>query len=370
MKLFARFFFAFGLLLHLLEASQLRGIVKPHAATTGATLGANVDANGTVPVTALGAKASGNSTAKSAAELRHCLANKRVVFVGTSTLRYEYLTLAYFAEYGTWPADQKTINFGWPAQRVGPTPLNEQEVLWSQQLPWEATSPKAATAGCLRDDVKWDSFYRYSNLVFSGHEVCDCYRHGNDFGNTTENRFYKSASGDFTAAYFQWWGQQAVPHGMCPVEVFTAPGTAWPTCPAGEGKAFHWQLPTVDFIQNIVSTMAPTHLIINADWWPIDQLPATFWSQLAAAGIHAVTASGGRAFLKNAPAKLGARQPNYVDPAPFTAAGWHMYNAAQIVGEIQTTWPNHDVFIDDYMHLTPAANVHVTNRFVSSFLCA
>lgn len=362
---------AFGLFT-LPNASQLRGIVHPHPASAAPKLTSKTNVSGTVSAAA-GAGAAkaqdGSNRTMTDAQLRHCLTNKKVVFVGTSTLRYEYLTLAYFAEYGAWPSDQKMINYGYPSQRLGPTPLNEQEVLWSTQLPWEATSPRSATPGCLRDDVKWESFYRYSNMVYNGHEVCDCYRYGNQYGNTTENRMYKSASGDFQANYFQWWGQQSVPHGMAPVEVFTAPGSVWPTCPAGEGKPFHWQMPTADFIQHIVSTMAPTHLVINADWWPVDQLPPAFWTQLAAAGVHAVTASGGRALLKNAPSKLGARQPNYIDPTPFTGSGWQIYDAAAIVGEIQTTWPNENVFFDEYMHLTPAANVHLTSRFVQNFLC-
>jgi len=354
-------------LIELPEASKLRGIIQPHAAAAPA-LTAKTNVSGAVNAAAKAATKANRT--KTDAQMRQCLAGKKVVMVGTSTLRYEYLTLAYFAEYGSWPSDGKSINFGYPTQRLGPTPLNEQEVLWSTQLPWEATSPRTATPGCLRDDLKWESFYRYSNLVYNGHEVCDCYRYGNEYGNTTENRMYTSASGDFKLTYFQWWGQQSVPHGMAPVEVFTAPGTQWPTCPAGEGKPFQWQMPTVDFIQNIVSTLAPTHLIINADWWPIEQLPPVFWTQLAAAGVHAVSTTGGKAFLKNAPAKLGARQPNYVDPTPFAQSGWHMYDAAGIVSEIQGTWPNEAVFFDEYMHLTPAANVHLVSRFVQNFLCA
>lgn len=362
---------AFGLFA-LPDASQLRGIVHSHAASIAAAPSAvaNVSGTGITAVAAAGKAEVDSNRTLTDAEMRHCLANKKVVFVGTSTLRFEYLTLAYFAEYGVWPSDQNMIHYGHPnPRRSGPNPLDAQKVLWSTQLPREATSPRSATPGCLRDDLKWESFYRYSNMVYNGHEVCDCYRYGNQYGNTTENRMYKSASGDFQATYFQWWGQTSVPHGMGPVEAFTAPGSLWPSCPAGEGKPFQWQMPTVEFIQNIVSTMSPSHLVINADWWPIDKLPPVFWTQLAAAGVHAVTASGGQAFLKNAPAKLGARQPNYIDPAPFTASGWQVYDAAKIVGEIQGTWPNEQIFVDEYMHLTPAANVHLTSRFVRNVLC-
>eukprot|EP00928_Gymnodinium_smaydae_P053250 TRINITY_DN37289_c0_g1_i1.p1 TRINITY_DN37289_c0_g1~~TRINITY_DN37289_c0_g1_i1.p1 ORF type:complete len:362 (+),score=25.39 TRINITY_DN37289_c0_g1_i1:50-1135(+) len=344
------------------NASQLRGSHDPlHAAPSASNAHDNV-----VSTVAAAVNASGLTQA----QLRQCLANKRVVFVGTSTLRYEYLTLAYFAEYGTWPSDMKNVQFGWPAHRVGPTPLNEMEVLWSTHLPYEAVSPRPAAMGCKRDDLKWESFYRYTNLLFNGHEVCDCYRYGNHYANTTENRMYTSAAGDVKIAYFQWWGQASVPRGMCPVQAFTAPGTTAPTCPAGEGSNFAWQSPVADFVSNIVTQMAPTHLVMNADWWPVDQLPVTFWTQLAAAGVHAVSASGGRAFFKQSPAKLGvgARQPNYIDMTPFTTAGWQMYNAAQIVGEIQTTWTNEAVFFDD-MHLTPAANVHLLHRFVQNYLC-
>lgn len=310
-----------------------------------------------------------NASGMTQAQLRQCLANKRVVFVGTSTLRYEYLTLAYFAEYGTWPSDMRNVHFGQPpAQRLGPTPLNEQEVLWSSQLPPEAISPRAAAVGCKRDDLKWESFYRYTNLLFNGHEVCDCYRYGNQYVNTTENRLYTSATGDVKLAYFQWWGQYSSPRGMCPLQAFTAPGSAPQTCPAGEGLgAFTWQVPVADFVASAVAQIAPTHLVMNADWWPVEKLGQPFWAQLAAAGAGAVKPSSGRAFFKQSPAK-GARQPNYVDMTPFTANGWQVYNAAQIVGEIQASWPVEQIFFDD-MHLTPAANVHLQSRFVQDFLC-
>lgn len=315
------------------------------------------------------AAAAVNETGMDRARLRQCLANKRIVFVGTSTLRYEYLTLAYFAEYGVWPSDMKQVMYG--QNQYGPTPLVEQEVLFSTQLPWAATSPRQPLQGCKRDDLKWESFYRYTNMIFNGHELCDCYRHGNDYGNTTENRIYRSASGDFSLAYFQWWGQFSNPHGQCTPAAYSTgtPGSVASQCRPGEGASFAWAQPAPEFLLSAVKNMRPTHLVMNADWWPVDQLAPSFWQQLAAAGIQAVQPQGGRAFWRSSPAKFGARQPNFVDTTPLTAAGWQGYPAAEIIAEVQPSWPNHAVFSDEYMHLTPAANVHVVHRFLQTLVC-
>merc|ERR1719238_1848228 len=62
--------------------------------------------------------------AKSNAPLSKCLDKKRIVFIGPSTSRADYLTLAYFAEYGRWPTED-VLQYG-PAPGVwGPTFLNE-----------------------------------------------------------------------------------------------------------------------------------------------------------------------------------------------------------------------------------------------------
>ena len=49
------------------------------------------------------------------------LADKRVVFVGDSTLRYEYLALAYLAEHGVLPSTGHLLcspHAGWPNVQV------------------------------------------------------------------------------------------------------------------------------------------------------------------------------------------------------------------------------------------------------------
>ena len=53
------------------------------------------------------------------------LENKRIVFIGPSTSKSDYISLAYFAEYGTWPS-QDIISYG--LGKWGPNPISEAVV--------------------------------------------------------------------------------------------------------------------------------------------------------------------------------------------------------------------------------------------------
>merc|ERR1719443_1083758 len=54
-----------------------------------------------------------------------CLAGKRIVFIGPSTSKADYIALAYFAEYGVWPVSD-IIAYG--AGQWGPNPIHEAGV--------------------------------------------------------------------------------------------------------------------------------------------------------------------------------------------------------------------------------------------------
>merc|ERR1719162_1892641 len=55
--------------------------------------------------------ASEKSNNEDGEDLRPCLDDKRIVFIGPSTSRSDYLALAFFAEYGRWP-DTDVISYG------------------------------------------------------------------------------------------------------------------------------------------------------------------------------------------------------------------------------------------------------------------
>lgn len=121
-----------------------------------------------------GAKVEQESTKAKNARLSACLAKKRIVFIGPSTSKADYMALAYFAEYGTWP-DQDVITFGPPGQgQWGPNPMNEGAI-HGVPLPPAVTMP-VLKPGCQSAvPLTCEINYRYTNNLFNGHEACDCY---------------------------------------------------------------------------------------------------------------------------------------------------------------------------------------------------
>merc|ERR1719171_3026247 len=58
-------------------------------------------------------------------KMHDCLLGKRIIFIGPSTTKMDYLTLAFFAEYGWWPS-QEQVFYGLPPNgQMGVNPLNE-----------------------------------------------------------------------------------------------------------------------------------------------------------------------------------------------------------------------------------------------------
>jgi len=55
--------------------------------------------------------------------VRQCLRNRRIVFIGDSLTRYQYLNLAHFVARGRWDSDDsRDWQAGAPAQRAGMAP--------------------------------------------------------------------------------------------------------------------------------------------------------------------------------------------------------------------------------------------------------
>lgn len=127
-------------------------------------------------------------------QLHSCLDGKRIVFIGPSTSKLDYLALTFFAEYGRWP-DQDTVFYEQPGKwsGTGPNPLFAPTLEYGMKI--KGQKKPAPVKGCKRGST--EEYLRYSNSILNGHEVCDCYKTGvwdgpRDVNNQTENRIYNN----------------------------------------------------------------------------------------------------------------------------------------------------------------------------------
>merc|ERR1719491_1182509 len=166
-----------------------------------------------------------------------CLAGKRIVFIGPSTSKFDYLTLAYYAEYGTWPL-QDGILYG--AGAWGPNPLDEGTCTHSSTaMPPHVTLPMPKPGCQSPNPYGAETCFRYTNTIFNGHEACDCYEFGtwstaSDIYNSTENRVY--INGNTMISYFQYMGDAIPPRGTFDISPLLKqpPQPIQQPCPVGQ----------------------------------------------------------------------------------------------------------------------------------------
>lgn len=94
----------------------------------------------------------------------------RIVLIGDSLMRYQYLSLVYFLRHRDW---------------IDPN----QEVK-------QAVSEQSGF-------LNWLDFYNQTNAMLSPYEVCDCWRNVTFDKYTTENRYYYDPSNDNMVYFFQ-----------------------------------------------------------------------------------------------------------------------------------------------------------------------
>ena len=330
--------------------------------------------------------------------LARCLKGKRIIIMGDSTARFEYLTLAFIAHFGMAPSEA----------------LPECHKIWGNVNASQVRLPPKAE-GCMFGNryVGKSAFYTFTNELFGGHELCDCYQPQGGLG--FEVRLYtpptEAPAGSEADAgyisYVQWLGSARKPAatfdparavherqraGRAPSSSGApapAPtdwlGPAAPPCPVGQKAAEKaassaFEMPADAFLRTVVKRMRPTHLIVQCSIWP-HRFNHSFWSSLAAAGVEAVHDHGGRVLWQQTlrgyqPActeqrsrELGwACSPEDVDPTPFVRAGWGIHNVSAIVEPFRRplTRDDSDVFADRFgVHLKPAPNEAVVRHLVS-----
>lgn len=310
-----------------------------------------------------------------------CLDGKRIVFVGPSTSRLDYLALTYFAEFGVWP-DKDTVNYGlngaWSGS--GPNPLYGPKLEYGMQV--QGKEPPAASSTCRSDTAS--QFLWYSNHILNGHEVCDCYKTGGwrgavDVNNQTENRVYDN--GRTTIAYFQWLGDIVPPRGsfsLWPLQQKPRPPFLQ-QCPAGQWKgSWDWVMPLQQFLTSAVAVFQPTHLVIDAAFWPIDPANTFLWEGIAQAGVTAVLSNQGKVLWRTTPVRTDYavdESSAKVDKSTFLHRGWKLFDASGIISQYRNEnsfWygakGDNDIFYDN-THLRPEAQCYIMKNFLHQHVC-
>ena len=117
-----------------------------------------------------------------ASRARRCLANRRVVFIGDSNTRYQYLSLAMALSTGAYPVQPSGHGFNI---------CHENSAANKQQGRRRLNHSEAF-------NQKWVTFWNESSRVLRGAEVCECTNRGSSLH---ENRWYDD--GATQLAYFK-----------------------------------------------------------------------------------------------------------------------------------------------------------------------
>jgi len=319
--------------------------------------------------------------------LRPCLDDKRIVFVGPSTSRSDYFALTFFAEYGRWP-DTDEITYGPPGgiPGKGPNPLFGPTLEYG--LINVGRPPMMAAPTCTLGTA--ESYLWYSNSIFNQHEMCDCYKndpsqvfHIADLYNQTENRIYvnkNAATGRSTMiAYFQWFGDTISPRGSVDFSPLTymplhldPPKAIKQQCPVGQFKGhWDWTLQVQYFISNFVKALSPTHLVVDAAYWPTNPANLAFWEQVSLAGADAVLASGGTVFWRAVSLRNDypiAEPSSSVNVQVFLSKGWKIFDASGMVKRYRGAKLDDEVYFDT-VHLRPHSESHLMWEFLQTHVC-
>jgi len=222
------------------------------------------------------------------------------------------------------------------------------------------------------------------------HELCDCYKndpagafHIADIYNQTENRVYVSENvntGQSTMiAYFQWFGDIVNPRGSVDFSPLTylplhldPPKAVKQQCPVGQFKGgWDWSMQVQQFVSTFVRGLKPTHLVIDAAYWPINPQNTLLWEQLSLAGANAVLESGGTVFWRTVPLRHDYPIPEpsgFVNVQTFLTKGWKIFDASGLIKRYRGARPDDEIFFDQ-THLRPHSESHLMWDFLQTHVC-
>lgn len=186
---------------------------------------------------------------------QEALKKKKVIFIGDSLTRYQYLSFTHYLTFGQYPNPSDN---------------------WANEREWPG----------------WTEFYNGTNRVLNStpksSEICDCYRNQNTpLDQIIENRKY---SGIIDVYYFQFFRRDISMKG----HVNFATDPAQVSCTPGEcGDKPTWELSLVDALERVVKPLKPDIVIVNAGlhesskYWDqsfmdsfldiMDQFPLPIW---------------------------------------------------------------------------------------------
>ena len=95
--------------------------------------------------------------------VKRCLANKTVVFVGDSNMRYQYLALSHYLHTGHWDA--------WPRSGV---PRRRFSVCNENSYPYITVNGTLIHLKRPADPRKWSGFFEKAGEVLGHNELCEC----------------------------------------------------------------------------------------------------------------------------------------------------------------------------------------------------
>lgn len=185
-------------------------------------------------------------------QITTCFANKHVGMMGYSLVRYQYLSLALFLEYGRW------VPFDGAHFMDQPSPLIENQ--WREHHG-------------VTDEDHWLKFYNGTHKLFRGNELCDCYRASTCSSTysprgwcTTENRYYAkhldNGKGTLRLTYMASFGPQHSPRGHWFLSSSNLTGTG---CTVGTCSPPHnWIYRDAAALQYILAPLDVSHLL----WFP------------------------------------------------------------------------------------------------------
>lgn len=228
-----------------------------------------------------------------------CLQRANVVYIGDSTLRYEYLELArrlharYFSQTNSTPASHE-----------------------------HKQARAHSSAACLPSPGYFGCMYNETTDEFDGRMICDCMRldcklgrqpcSDDLLGQTVENRVYygrnSGQSGFLRLSFFQWFGHSYMPRGS--LDVLHALKARDPSnhthlpCAPGYGVPDSWRWnASVEELLRRLSLVKPTHVIINSGHWASSRFTAEQWAGIRSAGDALRPA---RVFWRTTPRRLNS----------------------------------------------------------------
>eukprot|EP01041_Mallomonas_annulata_P013583 gene13583-28840_t len=163
------------------------------------------------------------------------LQNKRLVFIGDSLTRYQYLNFVHFLYTNSW---------------FSPHPRSELEHEWES----------------------WDAFFKGTSARTGCYEICDCHRNSSHMGH--ETRHYHDPANNISIHFFLWLPPYISVKGFLKIPLSNE---YYNICISGneteKNDTFHYSHNNiVSFLNTIIRPLSPDAIIINQGFWMHTQL--------------------------------------------------------------------------------------------------